>query len=752
MANGNGHKIYWFDEFSLDAEKLMLYRGEREITLPPKVVKTLAVLVENKGEILSKDELIEAVWSDSIVEESNLSQYLYLLRKTLGNKPDGRPYIETLRRRGYRFNGPVETIPEPASKIDSKKESFGSSEFEVRKEGNVLRLVERSIASPETDPIEVAQLASVQSDETSKPHTRRWMIVVGAALFLIIGSMAVGYRYWIANEAESDRKEISITRLTNTDYVHFATISRDGNYIAYDEPLDETSRIWLQQTGGPNKVEIVSAGKWISWFKTFSPDGKYLYFVVTEGKDRDSLFRILTLGGTPEKVLSNVHSAVSFSPDGKEILFVRRNQDFGRSSLMIAPSDGKGAEREIVAGNEEFAPTSAAWSPDGSMIAFGAIRTEATILKGFSLYVFDTTTGAVKPLSDEVWDNCYRLEWLPDGSAIAMIGTRRGEGLTSGRDQVYLITYPDGRSTRLTSDGSRHEPESLGVTNDGSIVAVSFNRASQIWSIDAGGDSQTVVQLTTGFGEGRGGMATLPDGRVGYLAKVYGGISLMIMAADGSNLKQLVPPSQIEQLAATPDGKRFVYRNTSIENSHLFSIGTDGGDPQQLTFGDSADVYASVSPDGKWILYESTIFRGGRFVTSIKRIPVSGGEPITLVDDGCWGSEYSPDGLRFACYGDKNLITIRSSDDGSPLAAFEAVKASTGESRWTPDGQALVYIVHQNNVCNLWKQPIDGGKPEPLTDFTRGQCYNFVYSRDGSRIYLARGYEMRDAILIKNYK
>lgn len=105
MAKGNGHSIYEFGEFRLDVQRLMVYRRETEVSLPPKAVKTLAVLVEGRGEILSKDELIRAVWDDSVVEDSNLSQYLYLLRKTLGRKPDGSSYIETLRRRGYRFTG-----------------------------------------------------------------------------------------------------------------------------------------------------------------------------------------------------------------------------------------------------------------------------------------------------------------------------------------------------------------------------------------------------------------------------------------------------------------------------------------------------------------------------------------------------------------------------------------------------------------------------------------------------------------------
>src|SRR4030095_10204617 len=71
-------------------------------------------LIERRGKIVSKDELLEAVWPDTVVEESNLFVYLSVLRKTLGALQDGSPYVETLRRRGYRFNGDVQLLQEKA--------------------------------------------------------------------------------------------------------------------------------------------------------------------------------------------------------------------------------------------------------------------------------------------------------------------------------------------------------------------------------------------------------------------------------------------------------------------------------------------------------------------------------------------------------------------------------------------------------------------------------------------------------------
>src|SRR5438552_15474789 len=93
MRELSGNKVYEFEDLRLDADHLLLFRGQEQLSLTPKVVETLLAMVERHGKILTKDELMEIVWPDSIVEESNLSQNLYLLRKTLGNTSDGKPFI-----------------------------------------------------------------------------------------------------------------------------------------------------------------------------------------------------------------------------------------------------------------------------------------------------------------------------------------------------------------------------------------------------------------------------------------------------------------------------------------------------------------------------------------------------------------------------------------------------------------------------------------------------------------------------------
>lgn len=102
-----GKHFYRFGPYQLDAGERVLRRDGQPVPLPPKDVETLLVLVERAGRIVQKDELLALVWPGVFVEEGNLSRHIFNLRQVLGDAPDGRSYIETVPRRGYRFIGEV---------------------------------------------------------------------------------------------------------------------------------------------------------------------------------------------------------------------------------------------------------------------------------------------------------------------------------------------------------------------------------------------------------------------------------------------------------------------------------------------------------------------------------------------------------------------------------------------------------------------------------------------------------------------
>lgn len=98
-----GKRFYKFGQFCIDAAKRVLLRGGAIVPLTRKAFDTLLVLVENRGEVLEKEELMKRVWPDSFVEENNLNQSISALRKALGETAAAQNYIATVSKRGYRF-------------------------------------------------------------------------------------------------------------------------------------------------------------------------------------------------------------------------------------------------------------------------------------------------------------------------------------------------------------------------------------------------------------------------------------------------------------------------------------------------------------------------------------------------------------------------------------------------------------------------------------------------------------------------
>jgi len=125
--DGKTRQSYEFGPFRVDAVNHLLLRNGQVVPLKPKVFDTLVALVENRGRVLGKDELMEMLWPDSFVEESNLTQTIYMLRKALGEGPDDHHYVETIPKRGYRFLAAVRQSGE-GTNLATKEELSATGE------------------------------------------------------------------------------------------------------------------------------------------------------------------------------------------------------------------------------------------------------------------------------------------------------------------------------------------------------------------------------------------------------------------------------------------------------------------------------------------------------------------------------------------------------------------------------------------------------------------------------------------------
>jgi len=105
-------ELYEFGPFRIDPEKRLLLRDNQPVPLQLKAFETLLMLVRHSEQVVLKDEIMKAVWPDTFVEESNLTQNIFVLRKTLGAIGGDHPYIVTIPGRGYRFSEKVRLVSE----------------------------------------------------------------------------------------------------------------------------------------------------------------------------------------------------------------------------------------------------------------------------------------------------------------------------------------------------------------------------------------------------------------------------------------------------------------------------------------------------------------------------------------------------------------------------------------------------------------------------------------------------------------
>src|SRR5262245_5125514 len=144
---------YEFGPFRLDPSERQLLRAGQVMPLTPKVFDTLLLFVENSNLLLTKNEMIGRLWPDSFVEESNLAQNVSMLRRALGEQPGGRPYIETVPKRGYRFTAEVRLRVEEQPSVtrsESTLSQFGAERaggFE-RREGEAIELTPAQVRQP----------------------------------------------------------------------------------------------------------------------------------------------------------------------------------------------------------------------------------------------------------------------------------------------------------------------------------------------------------------------------------------------------------------------------------------------------------------------------------------------------------------------------------------------------------------------------------------------------------------------------
>src|ERR1700730_10136138 len=206
-----------FGPFRLDPDERVLMRDQEMITLSPKAFETLLVLVQHSERVVLKDDLMKTLWPDTFVEESNLSQHIFLLRKALGDRAHDPEYIVTVPGRGYRFAQKVVELTEP--------------------DGDLI-VHSRSVQSVTVEEIESTQDSAAVAS-LSRLRRRPWNWILGAAAVVIVALAASGI-YW--------RRSHKATTLTERDALVLADFTNTTGDAVFDDTLKQGLAVQLEQS------------------------------------------------------------------------------------------------------------------------------------------------------------------------------------------------------------------------------------------------------------------------------------------------------------------------------------------------------------------------------------------------------------------------------------------------------------------------------------------------------------------------
>ena len=585
---------------------------------------------------------------------------------------------------------------------------------------------------------------------SGRKQLRTLGLLAGISLVLGLGYIA---RYYLSRSKGPNLQHIRITKLTDSGTAEDMAISPDGRYVVYSQTDGEKESLRLKQVVTRRDVEIVPPDTTGFHGLTFSRDGNYIYFVRSDKNDPvfKYLYAMPALGGAARKLIADVDSPISFSPDGHQLVYERSVPVRNEIELRVADNDGV-AERLLVTipqANGSLYQPGPSWSPDGKTIVVPVLQTGKQ--PRWLLNAVNISTGQVRQLYSSAYD-MGRPVWLSGGNALLI----PHYDPDSGREQLWTISFPEGQPSRLTNDLSEYGT-ALDIVGGGEAAAgITKNMISNVWEITTGTPTSD-RQITSG---------NLPFSDVAYAADG----KILSMSTDGrlwvlnsSGERTLVAE---EAGWMTACSSFVVFASYKGGAATLIRANLDGSNPTKLVqdglFRPSRTSLSTrapaCSPDGKFVFFVGAV--GPR---KIYRVPIGGGTPLEISEipgDFIVGRlSVSPNGKLLAYLYERYRGTkspgwkfaVTSVDGGATLKIFDAPGGIQGP-RWSPDGGSLQYLLTQNGTTNLWEQPLTGEAPRKLTNFSSGQVFDFSWSPDRRHLLMARGTRSSDVVLLRGLR
>jgi eukaryotic-like serine/threonine-protein kinase len=581
----------------------------------------------------------------------------------------------------------------------------------------------------------------------AKAKRHKWPLIFTPIVTAVLICGIVLYKYFSAPRTVINPLAMQISKLTESGAAIAGAISPDGRYAAFVKRGNQES-LWVKQIATGSEAQVVPPGP--GWFvnarPAFSPDGNYIYYEHTDPQNESEtiLYSVPSLSGTPQRILHELMTPVTFSPDGKQIAFAHFDSGSGKKpQLVIANRDGSNrhviAEREALAVNNSSLP----WSGDGKFIAVAQYQLAKESLS--SVLIFTTDGALVKsfPYPFLVDD----IAWLPDSSGMFLQCRAREMNF---RSQIKFQPYPFGPVQNVTND--LNEYRNVTVTADGKALATVQRQESfavYIGTAPAKWPEEIKLNpspITPGQAEG-GWLQWGSDGKIYFTGQTRS----FRMNPDGSSRVQ-VPDRETSAFYAISCGPdALVFALLRDNNLNLFRQNLATGESKQLTFERDTEVPACTK-DGKWVYYND-FFEG----PSLRRLStVTGKAEVVAIGSSSNGALVSPDDKQIVSiqYGDhKSAIVVQDLDGGNKIyLPNDGIVLRPG---WAPDGRALVLAKATGASVNLFYQPLDGSKPTQITHFDTEPLgiAAYAFSPDGKQIAITRArVKDSDLVMFSNFR
>ena len=664
----------WMIEPELNA----LTRDDVQHHVEPKVMQVLLTLAARQNHVLSKQELITAVWPDTFVSEDVLTRCISILRRITGDDPHAPRFIQTVPKMGYRLVAPITELHDE----DSREPTL----YTAASAPPDHRAVQPVFA--ESHP-GAQRLAVTLPPGNRGPGSRsvRWTALTTLVAVIALSGLAYSLR---RSQSHPANLPASFRTVQFTSYAGEQTqpaFSPDGRRIAFVRVSEDgiSRRICIKRIGDEALSEL-NAGIDQQFSPAWSPDGRQIAYLSTSDAGLGLFLADIAPGGVTRKLFipqQPTHweqGALSWSPDGKGLLFPDHQGLASNSSIFrldLATREARAITTPPAGWEGDLDPV---YSPDGSRIAF----TRASETSVRDIFWMAAAGGALHQLTHDRM-NIDSLAWNAGGSSI-LFSSNRG-----GKYGLWTIPLTGGRPERLPVGTEDAFQPSVGP-RPGQFA---YSQGSAIWSIvrldraARAAASQPAAILSSTQQDSAPSLA--PDGRSFAMQSLRSGSQeIWIVSTDTGALRQLTFMGG--PLTGSPAwshrGDRILFDSRPDGHSHIFLAPAAGGRPQQLTFGDANDIVPRWSNDDQAVYFRSN--RAGRW--RLWRIAAQGGEPQAVTQGDGIEPQESPDGrwLYYTRGGEAGIWRV--STAGGPETQVFDQPAANYWGYWQVTPQGIVYL------------------------------------------------------------